>query len=125
MALELIGGSILSALIEVLVDRLASREVLGFFKSHKLDGVLDKLKETLNTVNGLLDDAEEKQITKLAVKNWLNDVKHAVYEAEDILDEINYEYLRSKDIDAPRPDSNWVSISLCTYRLCFLIKCLY
>ncbi|XP_034926685.1 putative disease resistance RPP13-like protein 1 [Populus alba] len=109
MALELIGGSILSALIEVLVDRLASREVLGFFKSHKLDyGLLEKLNETLNTVNGLLDDAEEKQITKHAVKNWLNDVKHAVYEAEDILEEINYEYLRSKDIDAPRPDSNWV-----------------
>jgi hypothetical protein len=126
MALELIGGSILSALIEVLVDRLASREVLGFFKSHKLDdGLLEKLNETLNTVNGLLDDAEEKQITKRAVKNWLNDVKHAVYEAEDISEEIDYEYLRSKDIDAPRPDSNWVSISSCTYRPCFLIKCLY
>ncbi|KAG6741276.1 hypothetical protein POTOM_054509 [Populus tomentosa] len=106
MALALIGGSILSPVIQVLVDRLASRQVLGFFKSHKLDdGLLEKLKETLNTVNGLLDDAEEKQITKLAVKNWLNDVKHAVYEAEDILDEIDYEYLRSKDID--RHDSNW------------------
>jgi hypothetical protein len=96
MALE-IAGSILSALVDVLVDRLASPEVRDFFKSHKLDdGLLEKLNETLNTVNGLLDDAEEKQITKLAVKNWLNDVKHAVYEAEDILEEINYEYLRSK-----------------------------
>jgi predicted nuclease with TOPRIM domain len=126
MALELIAESILSALLEVLVDRLASPEVRDFFKSHKLDdGLLEKLNETLNTVNGLLDDAEEKQITSSAVKNWLNDVKHAVYEAEDILDEINYEYLRSKDIDAPRPDSNWVSISSCTYRPCFLTKCFY
>jgi hypothetical protein len=74
MALESIGGSILSALVEVLVDRLAFREVPGFFKSHELDdGLLEKLKETLNTVNGLLDDAEEKQITNRAVKNWLND----------------------------------------------------
>ena len=61
----------------------------------------------------------------LYVKNWLTDVKHAVYEADDILEEIDYEYLRSKDIDAPRPDSNWVSISSCTYRPCFLIKCLF
>nr|XP_034887275.1 putative disease resistance RPP13-like protein 1 [Populus alba] len=107
MALELIGGSILSPVIQVLVDRLASRDFPGFFRSYKLDGrLLEKLNETLNTVNGLLDDAEEKQITKPAVKNWLNDVKHAVYEAEDILEEIDYEYLRSKDID--RPDSNWV-----------------
>ncbi|KAJ6959002.1 disease resistance RPP13-like protein 1 [Populus alba x Populus x berolinensis] len=73
MALALIGGSILSPVIQVLVDRLASLQ---------------------------------KQITNRAVKNWLNDVKHAVYEAEDILDEIDYEYLRSKDID--RHDSNWV-----------------
>nr|XP_034915833.1 putative disease resistance RPP13-like protein 1 [Populus alba] len=109
MALELIGESILSPVIQVLVDRLASREVLGFFKSHKLDGgLLEKLNETLNTVNGLLDDAEEKQITNRAVKNWLNDVQHAVYEAEDISEEIDYEYLRSKDIDTPRPDSSWV-----------------
>ncbi|KAJ6959003.1 disease resistance RPP13-like protein 1 isoform X2 [Populus alba x Populus x berolinensis] len=126
MALELIGESILSPVIQVLVDRLASREVLGFFKSHKLDGgLLEKLNETLNTVNGLLDDAEEKQITNRAVKNWLNDVQHAVYEAEDISEEIDYEYLRSKDIDTPRPDSSWVSVSSCTYRPCFLIKCLF
>lgn len=111
MALALIGESLLSAVIEVLVEKLAYPEVLGFFKTQKLnDDLLERLKETLNTVNGLLDDAEEKQITKAAVKNWLNDVKHAVYEAEDILEEIDYEYLRSKDIDAPRPDSNWVSI---------------
>ncbi|KAL9342921.1 hypothetical protein Peur_063352 [Populus x canadensis] len=89
---------------------LASREVLGFFKSHKLDDgrLLEKPNETLNTVNGLLDDAEEKQITSSAVKNWLNDVKHAVFEAEDISEEIDYEYLRSKDIDAPRPHSTRV-----------------
>jgi hypothetical protein len=28
-------------------------------------------------------------------------------------------------MDAPRPDSNWVSISSCTYKPCFLIKYLY
>ncbi|KAJ6859875.1 disease resistance RPP13-like protein 1 isoform X2 [Populus alba x Populus x berolinensis] len=98
MALELIAEPILSPVIQVLVERLTSRQVLGFFKCHELDGgLLQKLKETLNTVNGLLDDAEEKQITQRAVKHWLNDVKHAVYEAEDILEEI----------DTPRPDSKW------------------
>ncbi|KAJ6959015.1 disease resistance RPP13-like protein 1 isoform X2 [Populus alba x Populus x berolinensis] len=105
MALELIGGSILSPVIQVLVDRLASSDFLGFFRRHTLDGrLLEKLNETLNTVNGLLDDAEEKQITKLneTLKNWPNKVKHAVYEAEDILEEIDYEYLRSKDIDTPQ-----------------------
>ncbi|KAJ6959012.1 disease resistance RPP13-like protein 1 isoform X1 [Populus alba x Populus x berolinensis] len=98
MAVEYIGGSILSAVIEVLGEKVTTPEILGFFKSHKLDdGLLGKLKETLNTLNGLLDDAEEKQITKPAVQRWLNDARHAVYEAEEV---IEYEHLRSKDIKA-------------------------
>ncbi|RQP01775.2 hypothetical protein POPTR_017G015600v4 [Populus trichocarpa] len=101
MAVEYIGRSILFAVIEVLGEKLTTPEILGFFKSHKLnDGLLGKLKETLNTLNGLLDDAEEKQITKPAVQRWLNDARHAVYEAEDLMEEIEYEHLRSKDIKA-------------------------
>ncbi|KAJ6865905.1 hypothetical protein NC652_037434 [Populus alba x Populus x berolinensis] len=60
----------------------------------------ESLKETLNTLNGLLDDAEEKQITKPAVQRWLSDARHAVFEAEDIMEVIEYEHLRSKDIKA-------------------------
>ncbi|KAG6742393.1 hypothetical protein POTOM_053264 [Populus tomentosa] len=101
MAVEYIGGSILSAVIEVLSEKVTAPEILGFFKSHKLnDGLLGKLKETLNTLNGLLDDAEEKQITKPAVQRWLNDARHAVYEAEDLMEVIEYEHLRCKDIKA-------------------------
>ncbi|KAG6781677.1 hypothetical protein POTOM_014589 [Populus tomentosa] len=43
---------------------------------------------------GLLDDAEEKQITKTDVREWLAEYKDAVYEADDFLDEIAYEALR-------------------------------
>ncbi|KAJ6420465.1 hypothetical protein OIU84_027910 [Salix udensis] len=98
MAAEFVGGSILAAVIEVLAKRLSTPEILGFFKSHKLNGgVLEKMEETLNTLNGLLDDAEEKQITRPAVKKWLDDARHAVYEAEDLMEVIDYERLRSKD----------------------------
>ena len=41
----------------------------------------------------LLDDAEEKQLIKPDVKNWLGEVKD---ETEDVLDEIGYEAQRSK-----------------------------
>jgi hypothetical protein len=119
MAVEYIGGSILYAVIEVLGEKLTTPEILGFFKSHKLnDGLLGKLKETLNTLNGLLDDAEEKQITKPAVQRWLNDARHAVYEAEDLMEEIEYEHLRSKDIKAAsRRVRNRVSICFCLSRI--------
>ncbi|KAJ6690879.1 hypothetical protein OIU74_015537 [Salix koriyanagi] len=109
MAAEFVGGSILAAVIEVLAKRLSTPEILGFFKSHKLNGgVLEKMEETLNTLNGLLDDAEEKQITRPAVKKWLDDARHAVYEAEDLMEVIDYERLRSKDKAASRRVRNRV-----------------
>ncbi|KAF2322501.1 hypothetical protein GH714_017339 [Hevea brasiliensis] len=63
MAASLIGGSVLSAFLQVLFDRMASREVLDFFKGRKLnDGLLEKLRTTIESVNGVLDDAEEESI---------------------------------------------------------------
>ncbi|KAF2323760.1 hypothetical protein GH714_036847 [Hevea brasiliensis] len=97
MAAALIGGSFLSAFLQVLFDRMASGEVLEFFKGQKLNqGLLEKLNITMNSVDGVLDDAEEKQITRPSVKRWLDDLKDAVYEADDLLDEIAYEALRSE-----------------------------
>ncbi|KAB5573011.1 hypothetical protein DKX38_000205 [Salix brachista] len=97
MAAALVGGSILSAFLQVLFDRMASREILDFFKERKLnDRLLKKLKIMMISVSGVLDDAEEKQVTKPAVKEWLDELKDAVYEADDLLDEIAYEAQRSE-----------------------------
>ncbi|KAF2300020.1 hypothetical protein GH714_006781 [Hevea brasiliensis] len=92
-----VGGAFLSAFLQVLFDGIASPQVVGLFNTRRLnDGLLKKLKTTLISVNGLLDDAEEKEITKPAVKQWLDELKDAVYEADDFLDEVAYEALRSE-----------------------------
>jgi hypothetical protein len=54
------------------------------------------LKTTMISGGGLHDDAEEKQITNTAVRDWLAEYKDAVYEADDFLDEIAYETLRQE-----------------------------
>ncbi|KAJ9136044.1 hypothetical protein P3X46_033158 [Hevea brasiliensis] len=93
----LLGGSVLSAFFNVLFDRMTSREVLDFFRGQQVnDELLQTLTTTMIAANGLLDDAENMQITKPAVKRWLSELKNAVYEADDFLDEIAYEALRSK-----------------------------
>ena len=91
------GGAFLSASLQVLFDRLASHEVLDFIKGKKPNGeLLKRLEITLLSVNAVLDDAEVKQIRNKNVEKWLKELKHVVYEAEDLLEEISTEALRCK-----------------------------
>eukprot|EP00261_Vitis_vinifera_P037793 XP_019079036.1 PREDICTED: putative disease resistance RPP13-like protein 1 isoform X3 [Vitis vinifera] len=97
MAGAIVGGALLSASIEVLLHRMASREVRTFLPRQRLSAtLLRKLRIKLLAVQVVLDDAEAKQFTKSAVKDWLDDLKDAVYDAEDLLDDITTEALRCK-----------------------------
>nr|XP_028944031.1 putative disease resistance RPP13-like protein 1 [Malus domestica] len=93
----LIGEAFLSASIEVLCDRIASTKFVDLFRQNKLDEpLLEKLKVTLPALSAVLNDTEEKQISNRAVRKWLDELKHAVLDAEDLLDEIDTEALRCK-----------------------------
>ncbi|CAN6693011.1 unnamed protein product [Malus baccata var. baccata] len=97
MASALIGEAFLSASIQVLCDRVFSTEFGDLFRQKKLDEpLLEKLKVALPTLSAVLNDAEEKQISNLDVRKWLDELKHAVLDAEDLLDEIDTEALRCK-----------------------------
>ncbi|KAJ9687532.1 hypothetical protein PVL29_016137 [Vitis rotundifolia] len=63
MADALLGGAFLSASLQILLDRLASPEA----------------------VKCSMIDAEVKQFSNQAVKEWLKQVKDAAYEVEDLM----------------------------------------
>ncbi|XP_021906425.1 putative disease resistance RPP13-like protein 1 [Carica papaya] len=107
MAASMVGGAFLSAFLQVLFDRMASPEVLDFVRCRKLNtNLLKKLKLTLLSIYPVLNDAEEKQITDPAVKEWLDELKDAVYIAEDLLDEIAFEASRCLLEARDEADSN-------------------
>ena len=55
---------------------------------------LEDLRDTSSTIRALLLDAEEKQATNHPIRDWLGKLKDAFYDAEDIVDEFEYEALR-------------------------------
>ncbi len=93
---DVVGGALLSVVLQELFEKM-TREVLDIFRGRKLaDGPLRKLKIALLSVNAVLEDAEDKELTKPAVKEWLDELKDAIYDAEDVLDEVASEELRGK-----------------------------
>ncbi|KAJ7949311.1 Disease resistance protein [Quillaja saponaria] len=90
VAEALVGGAFLFAFLQVAFDRLASPKILNYFQERKPNvRLLRKLKITLLSINAVLDDAEEKQIRNQYVKDWVDELKDAVFDAEDLLDEID------------------------------------
>ncbi|XP_065870551.1 putative disease resistance protein RGA4 isoform X2 [Euphorbia lathyris] len=82
------GEAALNKLILLITEEL--KFVWGFDKE------LNKLRESLDAIAGVAQDAEEKQVAKVAVRQWLKKLKDVAYEAEDLLDELTYETLRLK-----------------------------
>ncbi|KAM6595094.1 hypothetical protein CsatA_002797 [Cannabis sativa] len=91
MAAELVGGALLSAFLDPLVQKLAS-EVKDFFRGK--DAILKlvtELKTLLCSADLLLIDAEEKLIKDARVRKWLDDLKDAIYDADDLVYKIDTE----------------------------------
>ncbi|KAL4612488.1 hypothetical protein ACB092_08G202900 [Castanea dentata] len=90
----IVGEALLSESVKLLLD-LASQEVVKFIRGRKVsDTLLTKLKISCLTLSKVLNDAEEREITDKIVKEWLDELKDAVYQAEDLLDGIATEALR-------------------------------
>ncbi|KAM1653604.1 hypothetical protein EV1_006132 [Malus domestica] len=97
MALAVVGGAALSGFFQQVFVKLDSQEVRNFIRGKKLThGLLKKLRIKLNSVSAVYDDAEQKQLRNPHVRLWLHELKEAVLDAEDLLDEIKTEALRRK-----------------------------
>ncbi|MED6187457.1 hypothetical protein PIB30_076603 [Stylosanthes scabra] len=96
MAEALVAGSFLSASVQTLFETITSVQFQDFFRKtwNLNESILDELETTLLTLQAVLNDAEQKQITNPSVKEWLQRLKDAVHEAEDLLDEVNTTALR-------------------------------
>ncbi|XP_059439142.1 putative disease resistance protein RGA3 [Corylus avellana] len=76
---------------------LGNLSPLAFKEINQLWGFKDelkKLKGTVFTIQAVLLDAEEQQVGSHAVRNWLEKLEDAMYDADDLLDDFSIEALR-------------------------------
>ena len=68
----------------MLLDRLDVPLIINLFQNRDVDEtLLERLKTVLLTVNAVISDAEESEITNLVVKDWVNKLKDVVYDADE------------------------------------------
>jgi len=95
--LETLGGALFGAVLQVLFDKLDSRQLLDYFRGRKLDEkLLKNLRRKLVSINAMVDDAELKQFRNAYVKAWLDEVRDVLLDTEDLLDEIDYEFSKTE-----------------------------
>ncbi|XP_038896095.1 putative disease resistance protein RGA4 [Benincasa hispida] len=83
-----------------IIKKLSS---LAFQQLGMLWGVNDdltKLTSSVSAIKAVLLDAEERQTGSNSLQDWLGKLKEALYDAEDVLDEISYEALHREVMTA-------------------------
>ncbi|XP_039162137.1 putative disease resistance RPP13-like protein 1 [Eucalyptus grandis] len=86
---EIVLGSFLASFFQVLFDKLSSLIVAYAQREGFNAALLEDWKGMFLTINAVLVDAEDKQLSNNPlVKLWLDDVRDLAYDMEDLLDEL-------------------------------------
>ncbi|XP_047979341.1 putative disease resistance protein RGA3 [Salvia hispanica] len=95
-------GEAVAAVIKVLVQNLIdhSKKEISLVRGLEKDAA--KLAGSLDTIQQLLNDAESRTIPGGAVKSWLRKLEDVAFDADNVLDELNY-HLLSKQIKSIKP----------------------
>ena len=93
---ELVAGAFLQSSFQVIFEKLASVDIRDYFSSNNVDDLVKELNIALDSINLVLDEAEIKQYQSLHVNKWLDELKHVIYEADQLLDEISTDAMLNK-----------------------------
>ncbi|PKU66049.1 Putative disease resistance RPP13-like protein 1 [Dendrobium catenatum] len=55
---------------------------------------LSRLSKMLQRIQAVLHDAEEREIYDKAIQLWLNELREVAYDAEDVLDQYDYQVIK-------------------------------
>nr|XP_023908283.1 putative disease resistance protein RGA4 [Quercus suber] len=86
--------AILFGLAQKMIENLSSQTFQEIGSLWGVKDELEKIKNTVSTVQAVLQDAAEQQSHNHQVKHWLQKLNDAVYDADDLLSEFSTEATR-------------------------------
>ncbi|OMO57410.1 Disease resistance protein [Corchorus capsularis] len=116
-AVAAVGEAFFTTMLEGLLDKFAATsDLINFAKNNKLHLELKKWHQILQSINAVLSDAEEKQVTNKTVRIWLTELRDLAYEVEDVLDNLAYEAWKRKS-KAQQPRTKFEKLIIFPYGL--------
>ncbi|GMN38359.1 hypothetical protein TIFTF001_007595, partial [Ficus carica] len=90
---------ILTPIAELIIETLGSAAVKEIRSVYGARDELSKLEDALEHVKAVLADEEKRQIREGEVRVWLQKLEDVLFDADDLVDEVNAEGLRRQLID--------------------------
>ncbi|XP_065621793.1 putative disease resistance protein RGA4 [Quercus suber] len=114
--------AILFGLAQKMIENLSSQTFQEIGSLWGVEGELEKLKDTVSTIQAVLQDAAEQQSHNHQVKHWLEKLNDAVYDADDLLSEFSTEATRRSMVSKNKVAKEVRTCFSCSNPLAFRYK---
>ena len=83
------ADAILYGVVRKIIESLGSSTLQQVVSIWGFKDDLEKMSNTVSTIQAVLEDAEDQQVQNRQVKNWLMKLREAVFDADDLLSEFS------------------------------------
>nr|XP_027120363.1 putative disease resistance protein RGA3 [Coffea arabica] len=90
------ADALIGATIQIILQKMLPLAADGIGMAFGLKEDLKNLRESAAMIRAVIADAEEKQGHDQAVKLWLKRLEGVAFDADNVLDELNYEFIRKQ-----------------------------
>ncbi|XP_027120759.1 putative disease resistance protein RGA3 [Coffea arabica] len=88
------ADALIGVTIQIMLQKTLSLATDGIGRAFGFKEELESMKESLAMIRAVVADAEEKQGHDQAVNLWLKRLEGVAFDADNVLDELNYEFIR-------------------------------
>ncbi|KAM3741982.1 hypothetical protein ACB098_07G037900 [Castanea mollissima] len=93
------ADAILYGVVQTIIESLGSSTLNRIGSIWGVNDELEKMKNTISTIQAVLEDAEEQQVKNHQVKDWLMKLRDAAFDADDLLSEFTTHVLQQEVMD--------------------------